>query len=319
MNKTAQANGGPAVLRALAEKIRAIERGPHASTLLDAAPEEVRHERRLSTGWPEIDAAMRGGIAAGGLHEWFGIYHALDAATTGAPREPIRQTAAPRRAKAGAMASAVRWTPPLCILVHLAWRAIAHNTARPWIVWVGRKCHPYPRVLMGRRGGADGLIEKSLFVAPRDGPARLWAVDLALRSPAVGTVIADGCGFDMAATRRIQLLARDQSKWALVARPPGEIDKLSAAETRWRVTAAPGGGNETGVVPRWNVELLRCKGMRPNTDSRSWLLEWNRVEGAVHLSAAVADLAGAPPSERIVELGADGEPGEPDCLQRQTG
>ena len=54
------------------------------------------------------------------------------------------------------------------------------------------------------------VLDRCLFIdlpkrtADRD---RLWAIDLVLRSPAAGAVFADGCGFDMAATRRLQLAA----------------------------------------------------------------------------------------------------------------
>jgi hypothetical protein len=132
-------------------------------------------------------------------------------------------------------------------------------------------------------------------------------MDLALRSPAVGVVIADGGGLDMAATRRLQLLARSESKWALVARTEGELAQLSAAQTRWGVCAIERsprlplsknpdrsllGRVQPPLLFRWNVELLRCKGLRPVSDHRAWIVEWNHAQGAVHLSAPLADVVG---------------------------
>jgi hypothetical protein len=138
------------------------------------------------------------------------------------------------------------------------------------------------------------LLEHSLFVSPRDAASRLWAVDLALRSPAVRVVVADGSGFDVAATRRIQVLARSEMKWALVARPVSRRNRLSVAQTRWLVRGHPSSGESGGAGPRWSVELLHGKGLRTNIERPAWVLEWNRGEGVVHLSAALADLAGAP-------------------------
>ena len=260
---------GQVDLSALAERIRDIEdRHEAAHRFVDEPADD-----RTPTGWTAIDAALGGGLSIGGLHEWFGV---ADAAQT--------DDARPARASAG------RWTPPLCILAHLARQAFDHHGQGGWTVWVGRSCHPYPRVLI--RGGDRRLLDRSLFVAPRDAAARLWAMDLALRSPAVGCVIADGSGFDRAATQRIQHVARAESKWALTARPPPQRDVLSAAQTRWRVRAAPPVESEErgGGTPCWAVQLMRCKGLR--SESHDWLLEWDRVESAVHLSARLADYAG---------------------------
>ena len=290
--------------RDLAEKIRAIEGrytlgAASSRTCIDPCEKNI-----LSTGWAAVDASLQGGLATG-LHEFFGCAPA---------QKPVRD--------AGTTDS-----PPLCVLVHLAWRAVEQATAARWMVWVGRACHPYPRVLVrGNREQGTGnrrLLDHSLFVAPRDAATRVWAIDLALRSPAVGAVIADGSGFDKAATQRLQLLARSEMKWVLAARPAVQRGELSAAQTRWLVRTqgirdsgikgmrATEEGARRGEIaqaaafpqslnpsfpysfPRWSVELLRCKGLRPTGDHPVWLLEWNRAEGAVNLSAPLVDLAGA--------------------------
>ena len=274
--------------RHLAEKIRAIEGrytlgAPSSRACIEAVDTQV-----IPTGWGGIDEVLNGGVPIG-LHEWF---------SGGGGKE--------ERA----------WAPPLCILVHLAWQAVECARAARWMVWIGRACHPYARVLVRGKGKRDQgtgnrrLLEHSLFVAPRDGAARLWAIDLALRSEAVGLVIADGSGFDKAATQRLQLLARSMEKWVLAARPMRERDVLSAAQTRWLVRTVEQENRGAGesrvsrllsgspVLPRWSVELLRCKGLRP-VGELNWLLEWNRAEGAVHLSAPLAGVAGtAEVSER---------------------
>ena len=270
----------------LAEQIRSIEqRYGHAGVRWSAPPED---EERfiLATGWREIDAALCGGLTVAALHEWFGV-------------APSKHFVACREDETRRHA----WMPPLVPVVHLVRQAMNCALFSLRAVWIGRRCFPYGGVLIGSEG--DGrLLERSLFVAA-DGPAdRLWVADLALRSPAVGLVIADGSGFDMAATRRIQLVAKAHHTTALLVRPPWETRELSAAQTRWLVRWAerdqggsvpsPGQVDEksSSFNPRWSLELLRCKGMEPDSCPRVWALEWDRGEGVVGVSTTVADQAG---------------------------
>jgi hypothetical protein len=161
-------------------------------------------------------------VPPGGVHEWFGAAHA-----------------------------AHNWAPPLGILLHLALRSLEGSPG--CVVWIGRRCWPYPHVLNGAG------LRRSIFVDPPDGASRLWTIDLAARCPGVAAVVADGSGLDMAATRRLQLASEAGSALVLCARPPNEVDHLSAAATRWLVRCAPA----TDKAPRWIVELLRCKGVQP--------------------------------------------------------
>jgi len=200
----------------LAENIRAIERR-FASARIGLATSllSTNHGQGVSTGWPQVDNAIGGGLSFG-LHEWFGV----SAATADEPN--------PRH-----------WTPPLCLLVHLAWQAIEANPHPFSVVWIGGRCFPHPAVLVRRHGEDRRLLTRSVFVAPRDLPRRLWAVDLAIRSPVVGVVVADGEALDMPATRRIQLVAKEHNTLVLVVRPPIEQAKLSAAQSRWVVRRQP--------------------------------------------------------------------------------
>ncbi|MDO8632729.1 MAG: hypothetical protein Q7R41_19785 [Phycisphaerales bacterium] len=270
----------------LAEQIRTIEERFGEFAVRSGEPREHKESSRLLTGWAEIDAALGGGLTMAGLHEWFGV-------------APSKHFVACQ----GGETRRSAWTPPLAPLVHLVRQAMSCASFLHRAVWIGRRCFPYGGVLMGPSGDRR-LLDRSLFVAA-DGPAdRLWAADLALRSPTVGLVIADGSGFDMAATRRIQLVAKAHRTPALLARPPWETRELSAAQTRWLVRWAerdqggsvpsPGQVYEesSSCNPRWSLELLRCKGMQPDSCPRVWALEWDRGEGAVRLSTAVAHQSG---------------------------
>ena len=289
---------GADALHELSERVRAVEARFGARNLHQLADDPA--ETTVSTGWDAVDRALGGGLRRGGLHEWFGVQDAGRA-----------------------------WSPPLCILTHLAWRFFDHTRAADWVIWIGDACRPYPRVLL--RGDDQRLLRQSLFVAPRSAALRLWAIDLALRSPAVGCVVADISDFDRTATQRLQLLAKAESKMVLATRPPWQQQRHSAAQTRWRVSLDPNPDREGGAFsikpsrdhegagferftnpladargsecrretssrnrPRWIVELLRCKGVRPAQEHRAWLVEWDRGESAIHLSSGVAGLAGPP-------------------------
>ncbi|MEK6799868.1 MAG: hypothetical protein AABZ12_12955 [Planctomycetota bacterium] len=256
----------------LLERIRSIERR-HAQCRGDAAP--AKPIGVLETGWASVDAAIGGGLTRGGLHEWLGNE---SAATTSEVRQHARNP----------------WRPPLCVLVHLAWSALDADRAGLWNVWIGRRCFPHPAVLLRGSVGDRTLLERSLFVSPLTPTDRLWAMDLALRSPAVGVVIGDGSEFDMAATRRVQLVAKNHETLALLARPPWEHGELSAAQTRWlvRQESVIHRDRSDSSNPQWRVELLRCKGMRWEQAQGVWNLEWNRAACTLRVSASVADSAG---------------------------
>ncbi len=109
-----------------------------------------------------------------------------------------------------------------------------------------------------------GLIERSIFAAPKDASLRLWTIDTALRCPGITAVVADGSGLGMAATRRLQLAATSSEALVLLARPPGEEREVSAATTRWRVRRR----ESTCDGPAWSVTLLRAKGAQQLHRSR---------------------------------------------------
>jgi len=232
---------------------------------------------------------FRGYLDRPGIHEWFG--------------EP--------------------W-PPLGILLDLACRRLDVAEGR-WAVWVGRRCWPYPGAL-GER--ADRLLARSIFIDPPDDGGRLWAIDLAARSPSVAVVVADGSGLAMASTRRLQLATESGSTLVLCARPARERGGLSAATTRWLVTprherkGRMSPSMSPSMNPRWTVELLRCKGVQPESEAcrapggsvstsdagRRWAVEWKRAPGGVDLSTALVDRSSAASGPRVVEEGNEGRP-----------
>ncbi len=232
-------------------------------TQLREAIAAIEHSRHDQSGSPASASGDDALPMPPGVHEWFGL-----ADSSCMPRTP-------------------RWIPPLGILLYLARRSLrAAGGGRAGVVWIGRRCWPFLQGLAPDDRGV--LLRQSIFIDPPDDMSRLWAIDLAARCPAVAAVVADGSRLDMAATRRLQLAAESGSALVLCARPPREIDHLSAATTRWRVRCA----SSADKIPRWNVELLRCKGMRPDGQ---WTVEWRSAQaqaknqGSIVVHAALAD------------------------------
>lgn len=207
------------------------------------------------------------------------------------------------------------WTPPLSLLVHLAHQVLSvppagatgedHGWGRTGpVLWIGRRVWPYGRALV--RAGPKGarLLARSLFVAIPDdvagsrgrvaseAGARLWALDLALRCRAVAAVVADGRGFAMAASRRLQVAAEAGHAFVVLARPPEEFDVPSAAAVRFVVTRTAIDADARPGAPRscaWSLTLRRAKGAAARMRAAV-------VSPAVVSPAVVSPAALSPPS-----------------------
>lgn len=206
--------------------------------------------------------------------------------------------------------------PPLCIATDMARRACGggggadggdgqSDARESAAVLIGRWTWAY------RLGLGPGTT--AILVDVPDAASRVWAIDLALRSPAVSVVIADGSGLEMSETRRLQLAAEAGASGdvgrtggcsgvggalGLMVRPLAELRELSAAAMRWVVRPAV----SCGKRPRWNVSVVRCKGVHGVfTDacgaercamSRSMMVEWDHAQGIVAVSSDVVDRSG---------------------------
>ena len=336
-------------LARLASVLRGLEAGGRPSDA-HASPESVPSPELASnvvrTGWPGIDTL--GGLSRGVLHEWFGL------ADPRAEESPSSLQMGDRRVRRAP------WTPPLRLLASLAERARRETRGGSgWVCWIGSKVWPYPRALIPRErlsvlggaglggaglgelgptsdeavapSGSTDLLASSLFVDPPDDAVRLWAIDLALRCPALAAVVADARGLTMAASRRLQLAAeksgKDGGPLVLLARPIAERATPSVAGTRWLVTNSR---CENPLIrnpcrspnPRWDVEVLRWKsrgraleesspsGLSLAAESevgRKWTLEWRHAESDVVESSVVVD--GSSESELA----------SPDAIRSSTG
>lgn len=217
-------------------------------------------EQRLGRATAQLDrppavATPLGDLPRGRLHEWLGVV---------APRgQP--------------------WLPPLGVMLDLVGRALT-QTPDHAVLWIGRATWPY---FPG--AAAERIRRQSLLIDAPDARRCLWASEVALRCPAVAAVIADASGFELVATRRLQLAAEASRALLLTARPAAERRQRSAAAYRWRVAHAP----STAPYPRWSVELLHCRDgswwQGSQSMPRRFVVEWRHDQGLVTVPAALAD------------------------------
>ena len=120
----------------------------------------------------------------------------------------------------------------------------------------------------------------------------LWAMEESLRSGAAAAVLGETEQLAFVASRRLALAAREGGTPLLLLRGDG-LAPASAAFSRWRVAAWPGSvspfDEAAPGLPRWRLELTRCRGGRPVT----CIVEWNRETGHFDMAAALADRSAA--------------------------
>jgi protein ImuA len=161
------------------------------------------------------------------------------------------------------------------------------------VLWIAAEPDAWPPGLARFGLSPANLV---LVQAPRpvDG---LWAMEEALRCPAVSGALLVLSGLDLTAARRLQLAAEAGGGVGLLLRPDTEeaASDASAALTRWRVGALAGtGGGPIGGGglgdPRWQLDLLRCRGGRPG----SWRVVWRGTADQLDLDTDDAEAAEPP-------------------------
>jgi protein ImuA len=125
-----------------------------------------------------------------------------------------------------------------------------------------------------------------------------WALEETLRSGAAAIVAGlVAQSFDLKKSQRLSLAAREARRPLLLLRPP-KAAVASAAETRWRIAAAPCHREPSGALAqwRWQVMLERCR----NGSTGEFVLEWFHASHRFGLATALADPA-LPDSARHVQ------------------
>ncbi|MGD9925889.1 ImuA family protein [Pseudolabrys sp.] len=210
-----------------------------------------------------IDAVLDGGLNAGALHEI-------------APAAPLHVGAA-----AG-------------FVLALA----AKMNANKRTLWIGSG------YVDGEAGGlyghgltAFGLpLDRVLMLRVAQARDAFWAMEEALRCPALGCVIAelpnDGPAADLTATRRLMLAAREGGGFGFLLRYRASA-LTSAAETRWEVAGAASRPDRFGGLGQSAFSLSLTKNRRGPLGR--WIVAWNHHDRSFSaLSGALA----APAADR---------------------
>lgn len=218
---------------------------------------------RAPTSHAAIDAALGGGVALGRLHELFAAEPGDAGAATGF---------------AAMLASLAARDGPV------VWLREAEAEAR------------------GRLHG-PGLAELGLDPArlvlgvPREPLDLLRAAADVLRCAPIGVAVIElwrqPRSLDLTASRRLAVAAESSGVTALLLRIAAQ-PAPSAAQTRWRVAAAPSTALEADApgLPALDLELMR---QRSGPEGLGWRVEWNRdtrsFVPAAPLPGAVVPLA----------------------------
>jgi len=255
------------------------------SLLLDQMRRLAATERpgkRVRLGDAAMDTALSGGLKLGALHEVYAASGGDAAAASG-------------------------------FALGLAMRASA---GKP-LLWAREDMLDVETGLVYAPGlAAFGIAPQSVvLVRARDAENVLKAGEDALRCRGLGAVMIEPWGsparLGLTASRRLVLAAAASGVTAVMLRVAG-APSPSAAETRWRIAAAPSRrlDADTPGPPAFDVTLLRRRG---GDAGQSWFVEWNRDRLSF---VARGEQSAAPLSRTVVSVPAGGTAGE---ILRLTG
>jgi protein ImuA len=251
----------------------ALEELRHQVAQIEAnAPELVGTEPSVPLGVASIDMTLRGGLALAAVHEL-------------APALPIHAGAT--QGFAVALAALRRGS----------------------VLWIETD---FGRMETGAPYGPGlalnglALNRLVLLTVPRAIDV-LWAMEEALRSRAVTTVIGevpdDRALDEGTAMRRLSFTARDSGGFGLLLRSRSSL-AANAAATRWQIAAAPGAPDQFGGLGRTTFALSLTKNGRGACGR--WLIAWDHHERVFQpaLSVGVAEAArDRPDRARLAHVG----------------
>ena len=215
---------------------------------------------RIPLGHDTADAALRGGLLRGALHEIF----ACDASGFGFAAGLARRAAGAKR-----------------------------------LLWIVQDFSALEQGTVAPTGLAEfGIDPASLLLlrAANATDALRAGVD-ALSCSGLGAVIVEIPGnpkiLDLVASRRLVLAAQNKGITVFLLRPAAEAEP-SAAETRWTIRSQASAGSDDWGNPCFDAELTRNR----HGETGRWDMEWCCDDGAfretTHSGAVVSALADRP-------------------------
>lgn len=241
---------------------------------LAACMPENELSRMVPLGHGAADAALRGGLRAGALHEVYARNVSHAAAASGF---------------AGGVARLLGGNRYLC--------------------WIGTEFASQEFAAPNANGFFDLGIDpqRILLLRMSNGGDVLRASGDVLACGHVGALVIEAIGplkaLDLTASRRL-VLAAAQKKVSVILLRIGVQPEASAAETRWLVHASASPPDEWSL-PRFGVELLRNR----HGDAGQWEMEWDcdhgffKEAGKGCGAADHGDLASAPAGRPLAAQG----------------
>lgn len=189
----------------------------------------------ISTGAPEIDRALpQGGLQLGATHEFF-------------LQDPTQSNELPITIPTILARSLIEHTSTSD---HSPWNAPSQGISPLLFLWIGKRCWPTPFVLPKQH------LAQCLFINPPSRELLLWAIDTALRSPSVKSLVADCRDVPPSLLRRFQFAARSSGATAFLLRPSTGNIPVSCAHSQWSISPSPSPHEN----PTWQLTLERAKG-----------------------------------------------------------
>lgn len=193
----------------------------------------------------EIDAQLpSGGLACGAIHEFY-------------YQDSTNLSCIPSALPAFFVARTIH---SYCFTPLSSWDQDGDKRFPFLIVWIGKRSWPTPFSLPFR------FLNSCIFIDPPTDTLTLWAIETALRSPAVKLVISDCPRISLTTTKRLDNAAKAHNSTALLLRQYKDIDLPSSTSTKWLVSPTP----SSHPFPLWNLSLEKIKGGAPSI--RSWIV-----------------------------------------------
>ncbi len=169
--------------------------------------------------------------------------------------------------QSGSMAAYVAWL--------VACHALQQDASDRMLVVVDRRGVFYPPAAVSIGAAAKRLI----VIRPANDADAMWAIDQALRCPAVCCVWSELTRLDDRTARRLQLAAEQSGGLGLWVRPASALSEPNWADARWKVSGVPAkqGGRHL------NLELVRCRVGRAGASA---MFEIDETTGQLHELAA---------------------------------
>jgi protein ImuA len=137
------------------------------------------------------------------------------------------------------------------------------------VLWVSASRMPFPPAL--KTFGVDP--DRIIFIDLQKEKEVIWAMDEALKCPALTAVVGELMEISFKTSRRLQLAVEQSQVTGFLLRNNSRNLNTTACVSRWKITplvsdmvdGLPGIG-----FPKWRVELLRVRNGRPGV----WEIQW---------------------------------------------